>query len=137
MKKKTLFLLTVFLTLVLSFSITACSSNDGDNPSLAFDSNTIIGEWTVTEVSGISEWYWIKEGKTLTFKNDGSCITGFSMENAYRIKNGRVETYYKDTEEPMLVYTLQNNSDGILTVKVSGTLDESNLSVNIKMKRIN
>lgn len=54
------------------------------------------------------------------------------MENAYRIKNGRVETYYKDTEEPMLVYTLQNNSNGILTVKVSGTLDESNLSVNIK-----
>lgn len=97
MKKKILFLLTVFLTLVLSFSITACSSNDEDNPSLAFDSNTIIGEWTVTEVSGISEWYWIKEGKTLTFKNDGSCITGFSMENAYRIKNGRVETYYKDT----------------------------------------
>lgn len=59
------------------------------------------------------------------------------MENAYRIKNGRVETYYKDTEEPMLIYTLQNNNNGILSVKVSGTLDESNLSVSIKMKRIN
>ena len=59
------------------------------------------------------------------------------MENAYRIKNSRVETFYKDTEEPMLIYTLQNNNKGILTVKVSGTLDESNLSVSIKMKRIN
>nr|WP_293489597.1 hypothetical protein [Prevotella sp.] len=132
-----LFLLTVLLTFTLSFCITSCSSDDDDNPSLAFDSNTIVGEWTITEVSGISEWYWIKEGKTLTFKNDGSCLTGFSMENAYRIKNSRVETFYKDTEEPMLIYTLQNNSNGILTVKVSGTLDESNLSVSIKMKRIN
>lgn len=137
MKKKILFLLTILLTFTLSFSITACSSEDDDNSSLAFDSNTIVGEWTITEVSGISEWYWIKEGKTLTFKNDGSCLTGFSMENAYRIKNGRVETYYKDTEEPMLIYTLQNNNNGILTVKVSGTLDESNLSVSIKMKRNN
>lgn len=137
MKKKILFLLTILLTFTLSFSITACSSEDDDNSSLAFDSNTIVGEWTITEVSGNSEWYWIKEGKTLTFKNDGSCLTGFSMENAYRIKNGRVETYYKDTEEPMLIYTLQNNNNGILTVKVSGTLDESNLSVSIKMKRNN
>lgn len=86
MKKKILFLLTVFLTLVLSFSITACSSNDEDNPSLAFDSNTIIGEWTVTEVSGISEWYWIKEGKTLTFKNDGSCITVFPWRMLIELK---------------------------------------------------
>ena len=37
----------------------------------------------------------------------------------------------------MLIYTLQNNNKGILTVKVTGTLDESNLSVSIKMKRIN
>ena len=68
MKKKILFLLTVLLTFTLSFCITSCSSDDDDNPSLAFDSNTIVGEWTITEVSGISEWYWIKEGKTLTFK---------------------------------------------------------------------
>lgn len=137
MKKKVLFLLGILITIALSFSFTACSSNDDDSSSLAFDTNTIIGEWTITEVSGNSEWDWITKDKTLTFKNDGSCQTGFSMENAYRIKNGRIETYYKDTSEPMLVYTLQNNNNGILTVKVSGTLDESNLSVTIKMKKVN
>lgn len=117
----------------------ACSSNhdDEDNSSIPFETNTIIGEWTITEVSGNSEWYWIEKGETLTFKSDGSCQTGFSMENAFKIQNGRVETYYKKTAEPILIYTLRNNSNGMLTVKVSGTLDESNLSVIIKMKKDN
>lgn len=134
MKKKLFILLAIATTLIMSLGFSSCSSDD-DNPSLAFDTNIIVGKWTITDVSGTSDWYWIAKGKTLEFKNDGSCQTDFNMENAYKIKNGRVETFYKATEEPMLIYTLQANNNGVLTVKVSGTLDESNLSVIIKIKK--
>ena len=135
MKKKLFILLAIATTFIMSFAFSSCSSSDDDTPSLAFDTNTIVGKWTITDVSGNSDWYWIAEGKTLEFKNDGSCQTDFNMENAYKIKNGKIETFYKATEEPMLIYTLQANNNGVLTVKVSGTLDESNLSVIIKMKK--
>lgn len=135
MKKKLFILLAIATTFIMSFAFSSCSSSDDDTPSLAFDTNIIVGKWTITDVSGNSDWYWIAKGKTLEFKNDGSCQTDFNMENAYKIKNGKVETFYKATEEPMLIYTLQANNNGILTVKVSGTLDESNLSVVIKMKK--
>ena len=135
MKKKLFILLAIVTTFIMSLGVSSCSSSDDDNPSLAFDTNIIVGKWTITDVSGTSDWYWIAKGKTLEFKNDGSCQTDFNMENAYKIKNGRVETFYKATEEPMLIYTLQANNNGVLTVKVSGTLDESNLFVIIKIKK--
>ena len=46
------------------------------------------------------------------------------METAWRITNGRIETYYKQTEEPMYVYTLLSvNADEIM-VRIDGTLDD-------------
>lgn len=77
----------------------------------------------------------IQKGKTIRFKNDGSCEAFHSMETAWRINNGRIETYYKATNEPMYVYTLLSTSDDNVTIKMNGTLD-SNLEATIVFKRV-
>ena len=76
----------------------------------------------------------LKNGKTIRFKNDGSCEAFHSMENAWRINNGRIETYYKTTNEPMYVYTLIAVNGDMITVKMNGTLDD-NLESTIVFKR--
>lgn len=76
----------------------------------------------------------LQKGKTIRFKNDGSCEAFHSMETAWRINNGRIETYYKKTNEPMYVYTLLSISDNKVTIKMNGTLD-SNLEATIVFKR--
>ena len=66
----------------------------------------------------------IIQGKTIRFYEDGTCEAFRSMENAWRINNGRIETFYKQTNEPMYVYTLLSaNSDEII-VRIDGTLDD-------------
>ena len=66
----------------------------------------------------------IIQGKTLRFYEDGTCEAFRSMENAWRINNGKIETFYKQTNEPMYVYTLLSaNSDEIM-VRIDGTLDD-------------
>lgn len=132
MKKILLFLLPImaFATVIMS----SCSNDDDNDTSLPFDKETIVGTWEITSASS-STWGWIKEGAILIFNTNGSCSTGFSMENAYKIENGVVETYYKATNEPMLIYTLLSVDSGVYTVKVAGTLDEINESVIIKMKK--
>ena len=76
----------------------------------------------------------LQKGKTIRFKNDGSCEAFHSMETAWRINNGRIETYYKKTNEPMYVYTLLSISDNKVTIKMNGTLDD-NLEATIVFKR--
>lgn len=76
----------------------------------------------------------LQKGKTIRFKNDGSCEAFHSMENAWRINNGRIETYYKTTNEPMYVYTLIAVNGDMITVKMNGTLDD-NLESTIVFKR--
>lgn len=119
-------------------TFTSCSSDDDDS-SIAFDLNTIVGTWEITDVSGDSEkgWAgdWIEEGKTLKFNNDGTCETGDTLEDSYKIVNGLVITYFKEYDEPMLIYKLLTKNGDVLKVKVNGTLDESNLSVTIQMKK--
>lgn len=62
----------------------------------------------------------LKKGVTLRFKEDGTC-TGFnSMENAWRIINGVIETYNKETNEPMFTYTLGSRQDDVLMVRMKG-----------------
>lgn len=113
---------------------TSCSSDD-DESTLPIDVSTIVGTWEIKEVDGTSEWSWIGRGRLLTFNSDGTCETDFSMENSYKIEGGQIKTYYRQTGEPMLVYTLLSKESETLRVKVNGTLDESNLSVIIQMKR--
>lgn len=129
MKKLIIFFSLMFTAL----AFVSCGSDD--EPNLQFDKNTIVGTWEITEVQGTPEWRWIVTGTRLTFNSNGTCSTGFSMEDSYRIEGGQVKTYYAETQEPMFVYELQSKNDNTLTVKMKGTLDESNLSTVFKMTR--
>jgi hypothetical protein len=114
MKKFLLFFLPLIAIVMLS--VTSCSKDDDNDPTMSFDKSTIVGTWTINSVSGTSVWRWIAEGKQLTFNSNGTCVTEFSME-------------------PMLVYSLISVDGAVYTVKVNGTLDESDKSVIIKMKK--
>ena len=129
MKKLIIFFSLMFSALVF----VSCGSDD--EPDLQFDKNTIIGTWEITEVQGSPEWRWIVKGTTLTFNSNGTCTTGFSMEDSYIIEGGQVKTYYAETQEPMYVYELMGKNGNTLTVKMKGTLDESNLSTVFKMTK--
>ena len=67
----------------------------------------------------------IQNGKVIHFSEDGSCEVFHSMENAWHINNGRIETYYRQTNEPMFVYTLLSKNDDEITVQMNGTLDDN------------
>ena len=94
----------------------------------AFTKELIAGDfqWKVNSISikrGASSI--ITEGKAIRFNEDGSCEGFHSMENAWRINNGRIETYYKQTEEPIYVYTLLSSNSDELLVRIDGTLDNN------------
>ena len=123
----------LFSLVLVSLAFVSCGSDD--EPDLQFDKNSIIGTWEITEVQGSPEWRWIVKGTILTFNSNGTCTTGFSMEDSYKIEGGQVKTYYAETQEPMYVYELQSKNGNTLTVKMKGTLDESNLSTVFKMTK--
>ena len=66
----------------------------------------------------------IQNGKTIVFKNDGTCEGFHSMETAWRINSGRIETFYQPTNEPMYVYTLLSQNGDNVTIRMNGTLDD-------------
>ena len=124
-------LFIIFSLMFTALAFVSCGSDD--EPDLQFDKNTIVGTWEITEVQGTAQWRWIVKGTTLIFNSNGTCSTGFSMEDFYIIEGGQVKTYYADTMEPMYVYELLGKNGNTLTVKMKGTLDESNLSIVFKM----
>ena len=126
--KKFIIIFSLMFTTLVSVS---CGSDD--EPDLQFDKNTIVGTWEITEVQGAAQWWWIVKGTTLTFNSNGTCSTGFTMEDFYKIEDGQVKTYYAETMEPMYVYELLGKNGNTLTVKMKGTLDESHLSTVFKM----
>lgn len=126
--------LIIFFSLMFTaLAFVSCGSDE--EPDLQFDKDTIVGTWEITEVQGTPEWRWIVIGTKLMFNSNGTCSTGFSMEDSYKIEGGQVKTYYAETQEPMYVYELQSKKGNILTVKMKGTLDESNLSTVFKMTK--
>ena len=102
------------------------------------EGNTVPSEKTFTKeiIAGNFQWYVnsvsikrgssnsVKQGKTIRFYEDGTCEAFHSMETAWRINNGRIETYYKQTEEPMYVYTLLSANTDEIIVRIDGTLDD-------------
>ena len=119
--------------MVATMALVSCGNDD--EPNLQFDKETIVGTWEITEVQGTPEWRWIVKGTTLMFNSNGTCKTGFSMEDAYIIEGGKVKTFFAETQEPMFVYELQNKNGNTLTVKMNGTLDESDLSAIFRMTK--
>ena len=135
MKKLASILLLLSAALFACVMTTSCSSDDDDSPSMSFDTQNIVGTWEITNV-GNKSLPEFQNGATMTFYSDGTCKGVMEMENAYRIKNGIIYTYYSETDEPMCVYSLLSKQDNSLTVRVNGTLDESNVSVTIQLKKI-
>ena len=117
------------------------TANNGVNFRYIFEreSNVVPSEDTFTKEIIAGNFHWkvnsvsikrgssskITEGKTIRFYEDGSCEGFHSMENAWRINNGRIETYYKQTEEPIYVYTLLSSNSDELLVRIDGTLDDN------------
>lgn len=117
------------------------TANNGVNFRYIFEreSNVVPSEETFTKEIIAGNFHWkvnsvsikrgssskITEGKTIRFNEDGSCEGFHSMENAWRINNGRIETYYKQTEEPIYVYTLLSSNSDELLVRIDGTLDDN------------
>lgn len=119
---------------VVTFS-SCSSSSDDDVPSISFTESNLIGTWKVTSISGdVAGHKWLDKGAILSFYAGGKCTTEFVMEDSYKISGGKVMTYYGETGEPMFVYTLQNLSGSIASVKMNGTLDDK-LSVVLIMEK--
>ncbi len=131
--KKALFVLQIVAVCIF---FTSCSKDDSDS-SVSFDNSKVVGTWSITSTEGTTSWNWINTGNVLTFNSDGTCSTGFSMENSWKIESGKVCTYYKKTEEPMLIYTLLSVEGSTYRIKVQGTLDEKDLSVIINVNKNN
>ena len=66
----------------------------------------------------------LQYGRVIHFRTDGTCQGFHSMETAWRITNGRIETYYKETNEPIYVYTLLSVDGDQISVRMDGTLDD-------------
>lgn len=133
--KKLLSPLLIFAAIFsVSMILSSCGDDGDDEPSLAFDSQSIIGTWEIIGVNGTS-FNHLTTGTTITFNSNGTCSTNFPMEDSYRIEGGKIYTYYAETSEPMYVYTLLSRSGNNMSVRVTGTLDESNLSVTIGLRK--
>lgn len=76
----------------------------------------------------------IQNGKVIKFNGDGTCQGFHSMETAWRINSGRIETFYKKTNEPIYVYTLLSQNGDEVQVRVNGTLDDD-LQAILTMKK--
>lgn len=103
--------------------------NGGDDSDKGLDitQDMIAGDfcWQVEDFTIVrGKMNSIEKGKYVYFHTDGSCEVFSKMENAYRINKGKVETYYKDTNEPMFIYTLLEVTGDRVKIRMSGTLDD-------------
>lgn len=133
--KKYFSYLKVILMLTLA-SIEASSCNNDDD-SLSFTKEIIVGKWEIINITGCNEHSnWLSVGAKAEFKNDGTCNGWFPSENVYKIVDGRIKTYYAQTNEPCFVYTLLAQNATILSVKIDGTLDD-NSTCTLTLQKLN
>ena len=90
------------LLIIVSLFFASCGSNsDSEDSTLNF--SDIVGTFEIKNISGNNTHEWLKVGQYLTFNADGTCTTGFGMENSWKNEGGLIKTYYKETCEPMFV----------------------------------
>lgn len=124
----------VILTMLMSLGISACSSSGSDDDKgggggtseIEATYEKIVGDWYVTDIEVITgdhaNW---QGGKNLYFRENGTCKTCKKTENRYKINNGKIETYYSETFEPMFVYTLLYWEKDKIILRRDGTLDDT------------
>ena len=98
-----------WMIILLAFPlISACGSDDEENDnSIPFTTEILVDKncfWDIKEITGSHSGFY--KGASAEFFSNGTCDGFHSMETAYRITNGKLYTYYADTNEPMFVYTL-------------------------------
>ena len=121
--------MAIVMVVMLSVGFASCGSDDDDEPSLKITKDMLVGSWEVTDIVNTSgdQLRKVYVGATMKFYNDGTCKCYDYMENAYRINNGRLETYYKESGEPMFVYTLVAQKGDIIQLRRNGTLDDNSV----------
>ncbi len=130
--KKYLFILIALVA--TSFAFVSCSSDDDDDSYLRF--TDIVGSYKITNISGSNSHYWLTSGKTMTFYSNGTCTTGFTMEDSWKNENGIIKTYCRSNNEPMFVYRLKSRDNNIYEVQMDGTLNENTSLVLTLQKKI-
>lgn len=130
MKKILLFFVAMIAT---SFVFISCSSDDGNDSSLRF--TDIVGSYQIVNISDSNTHSWLETGQTMTFYSNGTCKTGFSMEDGWKDENGTIKTYWRSNNEPMYVYKLKSRDNNIYEVQMYGTLDDNtSLALTLKKK---
>lgn len=126
MKKSLLYFMSIIVNSVICLCVTSCSSDDTDSSTQKFTREMITGVYWYLEDYSIERGQSgvIEKGNYLFFNNDGTCEGFHPMENAYRINDGKIETFYKKTNEPIFVYTLLSQANGLMKVRLQGTLDD-------------
>ena len=120
--------------LMIAISIISCGGDDeviseGNNNqqdnNIYFSALDLTDIWVIQSISGENTHTWLKVGNKLTFNpTNGICVTGFFMEDSYKIEDGKIKTFHKASGEPMFVYSLLSQNKENMTVRMQGTLDD-------------
>ena len=124
MKSKIKMLASLLLIAVFGCMIASCGSDGDDDNSSSLSFTDIVGSYQITNISGTNSHSWLKSGQIITFNSDGTCTTGFTMEDSWKNENGKIKTYCKDNNEPMFVYELKSRNSNVYEVQMTGTLDD-------------
>lgn len=125
-------LLITLLLFVGSF-ITSCSNDSNTDSSIPF--TDIVGTFEITDIVGNNTHSWLQKGQYMTFNANGTCSTGFSMEDSWKNENGVIKTFYKETDEPMYIYTLLSRKGTEYEVQMKGTIND-NTSLKITLRKV-
>lgn len=123
MKTKIKVLASLLLVAVFGCVLTSCG-NDSNEESSSLSFTDIVGSFQITNISGNNSHSWLKAGQIMTFNSDGTCTTGFTMEDSWKNENGIIKTYCKSNNEPMFVYELKSRNGSSYEVQMKGTLDD-------------
>ena len=123
----------MLMTITITTIMVACGSDDSDSDSsMNFTKDMLVDEnsyWDIKDITGNNARF--NKGDVAEFYADGTCKGFHHMETTYQIKNGRLYTYYAQTQEPMFIYTLLSKEvSGVkeeLAVRVDGTLDDKSV----------
>lgn len=109
----------------VTFHYVFTRESTGSSTKIDITSDMIVGDFILEAFTlERGQNHNLAEGAIITFNDDGTCKGFNSMEDYYKIVDGRVETYYKKTQEPMFVYTLIAIEGGKYSVRMQGTLDD-------------